>query len=61
MNEDNPLRSQCGTSTDVDPPRRDALAATCCPSVASVQAGGLTKACKCIPLTTGPSRGGLCV
>ncbi|TNN49047.1 hypothetical protein EYF80_040755 [Liparis tanakae] len=38
MMEDNLSRSQDGTSTDGEVPRRDTLAATCPPSRASVQA-----------------------
>lgn len=47
----NPRRSQCGTSTDVETPRREELAAACSPSMAATQAGGLADPQKNAPLS----------
>ena len=41
MMEDNSWWSQYGTSSNAEAPKRHELAASCSPSVAAVQAGGL--------------------
>lgn len=51
MREKNPQRSQYGTLTDLEAPRRDELAASCFPSMAAVQAGGLADPRKYVPLS----------
>lgn len=46
-----PWRYQCGTSTDVETPRREELAVACSPSMAATQAGGLADPQKNAPLS----------
>lgn len=41
MMENSPWSSHYGTSTGVEAPRKDKLAASCSPSMAAVQVGGL--------------------